>query len=682
MAKLGKLVRLVRLIKLFRISRIYKSFSKESKPKDSTTDTRYKPKDNNSKKESRVGAKLSEMATKTVILLVFVLLILLPLFDADFWTNTASEADVLCQQLQFIIATLGEGVTPAQLQTLKYSDSQASFSGTTDTLQAMLAFTVRESIPDIASKSLGPVVKIVLGAGSASYYGGGHEYTVLRYEEMNYSTCGDSDLVQVFQQDTSESTLESALGIGRTLYICFLLLGGAAFFSRSAHDLVIGPIERMIDKVISVIENPQKVKEDAFVTQEEKEFKQFIDKFDHHTDALATVSGVSAASEATKLETAFLEEAIDKICVLLGVGLGEAGTELINSYLNKETDLMNVASQIDAVFAFCDIRNFTDATEILQEEVMVFVNTIAEIVHSQADESLGAANKNVGDAFLIVWRVGADDAVDIDVKGIDQDTVNTNLCELAFYSVLTMIAEIGRAFELKRFADNPTMKERIGDNFKVRLGFGMHFGWAIEGALGSQFKVDVTYLSPHVNMAVRLEGETKRYGTGLLMTGEFVDKLSSGVRVYCRQIDIMENPDGSILRLYTGLISEKSLKYPTIKGIDSYRMKTKERAIIKKVLRNDLISGNLVGRRLFQNDKNIALLITGVHPKLSSTFFEAFQSYKRGDFAAAKLKFEEVLKLDPDDGPSKFLLQVVESFKGVKPVSWNGIRKSDDSGGH
>lgn len=55
-----------------------------------------------------------------------------------------------------------------------------------------------------------------------------------------------------------------------------------------------------------------------------------------------------------------------------------------------------------AIFGFCDIRNFTDATEILQEDVMVFVNEIAEIVHSIVDHFSGAANKNIGDAFLLV----------------------------------------------------------------------------------------------------------------------------------------------------------------------------------------------------------------------------------------------------------------------------------------
>lgn len=55
-----------------------------------------------------------------------------------------------------------------------------------------------------------------------------------------------------------------------------------------------------------------------------------------------------------------------------------------------------------AIFGFCDIRNFTDATEVLQEEIMVFVNTIGRIVHDTVDSFNGAANKNIGDAFLLV----------------------------------------------------------------------------------------------------------------------------------------------------------------------------------------------------------------------------------------------------------------------------------------
>ena len=41
------------------------------------------------------------------------------------------------------------------------------------------------------------------------------------------------------------------------------------------------------------------------------------------------------------------------------------------------------------------------------------------------------------------------------------------------------------------------------------MGFGLHVGWAIEGAIGSNHKIDASYLSPNVNMASRLEAATK-----------------------------------------------------------------------------------------------------------------------------------------------------------------------------
>lgn len=36
---------------------------------------------------------------------------------------------------------------------------------------------------------------------------------------------------------------------------------------------------------------------------------------------------------------------------------------------------------------------------------MLFVNNIAEIVHSMVDRYQGSANKNIGDAFLLVWKI-------------------------------------------------------------------------------------------------------------------------------------------------------------------------------------------------------------------------------------------------------------------------------------
>lgn len=40
---------------------------------------------------------------------------------------------------------------------------------------------------------------------------------------------------------------------------------------------------------------------------------------------------------------------------------------------------------------------------------MKFVNEIAEIVHGIVDLYSGSANKNIGDAFLIVWKFSPED---------------------------------------------------------------------------------------------------------------------------------------------------------------------------------------------------------------------------------------------------------------------------------
>ena len=42
---------------------------------------------------------------------------------------------------------------------------------------------------------------------------------------------------------------------------------------------------------------------------------------------------------------------------------------------------------------------------------MIFVNEIAQIVHGVVDMYQGAANKNIGDAFLLVWKFNQDDLI-------------------------------------------------------------------------------------------------------------------------------------------------------------------------------------------------------------------------------------------------------------------------------
>lgn len=111
-----------------------------------------------------------------------------------------------------------------------------------------------------------------------------------------------------------------------------------------------------------------------------------------------------------QLETKVLENSILKICSLLAVGFGDAGAEVIAENMRRAGALnpMVPGRKVVAIFGFCDIRQFTDTTEILQEEVMEFVNVIANIVHTEVHLHGGSANKNIGDAFLLVWKLPKD----------------------------------------------------------------------------------------------------------------------------------------------------------------------------------------------------------------------------------------------------------------------------------
>jgi class 3 adenylate cyclase len=58
----------------------------------------------------------------------------------------------------------------------------------------------------------------------------------------------------------------------------------------------------------------------------------------------------------------------------------------------------------ECAYGFCDIRQFTDTVECLQDQVMLFTNSVAEILHQACHCNRGEPNANIGDAFLIVWR--------------------------------------------------------------------------------------------------------------------------------------------------------------------------------------------------------------------------------------------------------------------------------------
>ncbi len=242
------------------------------------------------------------------------------------------------------------------------------------------------------------------------------------------------------------------------------------------------------------------------------------------------------------METVILEQTIVKIGALLALGFGEAGSKIIAQNMAGGGDVnpMLPGQKVIAIFGFCDIRNFTDATEVLQEGVMLFVNEIAEITHGIVDQFSGAANKNIGDAFLLVWKFHEDDVSyheDSETITLKNESFRVNqVADMSAVSFLKIIAALRRSRKLVKYKENKLLNDRM-PNYSVKMGLGLHVGWAIEGAIGSFYKIDASYLSPHVNMASRLEAATKQFGVPLLISGELYDIFSAKTRTYMRQID-------------------------------------------------------------------------------------------------------------------------------------------------
>ncbi len=84
----------------------------------------------------------------------------------------------------------------------------------------------------------------------------GLNITQLRDSEQTLVATGPNyEYVAVYDIRAS-SKLSSGLSIANTIFVCFILAGGALLFTTQVNDLVINPIEQMILKVTKISENP------------------------------------------------------------------------------------------------------------------------------------------------------------------------------------------------------------------------------------------------------------------------------------------------------------------------------------------------------------------------------------------------------------------------------------------
>lgn len=323
------------------------------------------------KKQSKVGAELSDIITRRVIICVLLMLCVVPLLTYSSPVDDELDATLFLHDLNIEAgsdcAYLGRSV-----------DNFRSFMdqlGGVGSLEQPFLVALDVSAP--RCEDIVPVnfsnEEIIAGIRDEAMRTISTDPIIV--DGLSYSVSATFNLTTYMQQQSTAS-------VYLMVFVIFMLIVLSAQFTGDAQRLVLAPIENMMTIVNMVAEDP-------------------LEDFDF-----------KSMPGAGGYETRVVQLAIEKITALLRIGFGVAGAEIISSNMAMEgggsasLNPMIPGKRVYALFGFCDILSFDLCTEKLEDEIMTFVNSVARIVHDEVTRWGGTCNKNLGNAFLMVWRIG------------------------------------------------------------------------------------------------------------------------------------------------------------------------------------------------------------------------------------------------------------------------------------
>jgi adenylate cyclase len=153
----------------------------------------------------------------------------------------------------------------------------------------------------------------------------------------------------------------------------------------------------------------------------------------------------------------------------------------------------------DMTLLFSDVRGFTTISEGLDaEELTRFLNSLFTPLSNIILDEQGTIDKFMGDAVMAFWNAPLDDAAH-----------PSHACSAA----LRMMHEMENLNA--RWRDEADAKGRPFN--PVRLGIGLNTGVCCVGNLGSETRFDYSVIGDNVNVASRLEGQSKTYDVGTVV---------------------------------------------------------------------------------------------------------------------------------------------------------------------
>lgn len=160
---------------------------------------------------------------------------------------------------------------------------------------------------------------------------------------------------------------------------------------------------------------------------------------------------------------------------------------------------------------FCDVVGFSSVAEVLAPDQLF--KLLSELLSELSDEiarSGGTVDKYIGDNIMAFW--GAPEP----------------LADHAALAVRTALRNQARLEKLRN-----GWRERGLPELSARIG--LHTGHTVVGNIGSSQRLNYTTLGDAVNVASRLEGLNKLYGTGILISDR--TREAAGKELLARPID-------------------------------------------------------------------------------------------------------------------------------------------------
>ncbi|MCE3233169.1 MAG: adenylate cyclase [Rickettsiaceae bacterium] len=148
---------------------------------------------------------------------------------------------------------------------------------------------------------------------------------------------------------------------------------------------------------------------------------------------------------------------------------------------------------------FSDIRGFTTISESFNaEDLTKFINSFLTPMTTVILNHKGTIDKYMGDCIMAFWNAPLDDPEH-----------PKNACNAA----LTMIKELA-ALNIRLEEE---AKEKGRKFIPIHVGVGLNTGYACVGNMGSDQRFDYSVLGDDVNLASRLEGQSKTYGVDIVI---------------------------------------------------------------------------------------------------------------------------------------------------------------------